>query len=134
MTSKVIYIGNLRTLCEHKASGDSFHTDAPLDNQGLGQAFSPTDTVATALASCMFTIMGIKARDLGIDLNGSEAEVTKIMASAPRRIAKITIMAHLPASVPKKHRIILERSALTCPVNLSINPDIERDITFLWDR
>lgn len=133
MTSKVTYIGDLRTVCKHVASGDSFVTDAPVDNQGLGQAFSPTDTVATALASCMFTIMGIKARGLEVDLNGSEAKVTKIMASDPRRIAKIKLTMHLPSPVSEKNRTILERAALTCPVNLSLHPDIERDISFHWD-
>ncbi len=89
MTSKVTYLGELRSQCEHLQSSNTFITDAPVDNQGKGEAFSPTDTVATALASCMFTIIGIKARDLGINVTGATAEVTKTMAADPRRISGI---------------------------------------------
>src|SRR5690606_4392712 len=99
MTSKVTYLGELRTECEHLASGNKIITDAPLDNQGKAEAFSPTDTVATALASCMFTIMGIKARDMSLDLQNSYAEVTKIMASNPRRISRIEINFYLPSNL-----------------------------------
>ena len=114
MTAKVTYEGDLRTTCEHIRSGDTFQTDAPIDNRGLGQAFSPTDTVATGLASCMITVMGIKARDLEVDLKGATAEVVKHMASDPRRIAKIEVTLHLPAEVSQKHRTILERIGDTC--------------------
>ena len=89
MTSKVTYTGGLRTTSEHLRSGNTFITDAPVDNNGLGEAFSPTDTVATGLASCMLTVMGIKARDMGVDMDGATAAVTKHMASDPRRISKI---------------------------------------------
>ena len=89
MTSFVTYEGDLRTKSIHLASKDSFITDAPIDNNGKGEAFSPTDTVASALASCILTIMGIKAKDLDIDLKGTKAQVTKIMASEPRRINEI---------------------------------------------
>ncbi|MCW5517272.1 OsmC family protein [Muriicola sp. Z0-33] len=133
MTSKVTYTGELRTTCTHIGSGDSFITDAPTDNNGLGQAFSPTDTAATALASCMLTVMGIKARDLSIDLTNSNADVTKIMAANPRRISEIAIQLQLPSNVEEKHRKILEHTANTCPVIQSLHPDIKKDISFNWE-
>jgi uncharacterized OsmC-like protein len=132
MTSKVTYTGGLRTTCEHLRSGDSFITDAPIDNNGLGQAFSPTDTVATGLASCMLTTMGIKAWDLDVELKGATAEVTKHMASAPRRIAKIEVNLNLPSGISEKNRKILIHTADTCPVQYSLHPDIERVITYNW--
>lgn len=134
MTSKVTYTGGLRTTCHHVRSGNEFITDAPVDNNGLGEAFSPTDTVATGLASCMLTVMGIKARDLAVDLSGATAEVTKHMASDPRRIAKIEVSFELPAGTNEKHRTILERTANTCPVHYSLHPDIEKAITFHWTK
>lgn len=133
MTSKVTYTGELRTTCEHVRSGNTFITDAPIDNNGLGQAFSPTDTVATGLASCMLTVMGIKARDLPVDLAGSTAEVTKYMAENPRRIAKIEVVLRLPSEVSDKHRKILRHTANTCPVHHSLHPDIEKVIVFNWE-
>lgn len=132
MTSRVIYTGELRTRSEHIRSGNKFITDAPVDNNGLGKAFSPTDTIATGLASCMLTVMGIKARDMNIDLSGSSADVTKHMASEPRRISKIEVNFKLPASVVEKDKTILERTASTCPVHYSLHPDIEKVITFNW--
>ena len=130
MTSKVTYLGGLRTQCEHLQSRNTFLTDAPVDNQGKGEAFSPTDTVATALASCMFTIIGIKARDLGIVVEGAVAEVTKTMAADPRRISGIKVAITFPASYEEKNRKILERAAKTCPVLYSLHPDIVLDISF----
>ena len=132
MTSEVTYIGHLRTRCRHIKSEDHFVTDAPTDNNGRGEAFSPTDTVATALASCMFTVMGIKARDLDVDLAGAAASVTKIMAADPRRISKIKIEMNLPVKVSEKTRKILENTANTCPVHYSLHPGIEKEITFNW--
>ena len=132
ITSKVTYTGQLRTTCEHIRSGATFVTDAPVDNNGLGEAFSPTDTVATGLANCMLTTMGIKAQDLGVDLTGATANVTKIMASNPRRISKIEIQMALPIEVSEKHQVILENTAKTCPVEYSLHPDIERVVTFTW--
>ena len=132
MTSKVTYTGNLRTTCEHVRSGDSFITDAPIDNNGLGKAFSPTDTVATGLASCMMTMMGIKARDLEINMVDTTAQVTKHMAADPRRISKIEVDLKLPTDITDKHRKILENTARTCPVLYSLHPDIEKVITFNW--
>lgn len=134
ITAKITYNGALRTTCEHIRSGDSFRTDAPVDNNGLGQAFSPTDTVATGLGSCIITVMGLKASDLGIDLTDSTVEITKHMASDPRRIAKIEAKLSLPADVSDKHRKILIHTANTCPVHYSLHPDIEKVITFSWER
>ncbi|WP_282161149.1 OsmC family protein [Ulvibacterium marinum] len=132
MTSKVIYSGELRTECEHVRSGNTFITDAPLDNNGKGEAFSPTDTVATALASCMLTVMGIKANGLEVDLTDSSAEITKHMASDPRRISKIEVKLSLPAHVSGKNRKILENTARTCPVLYSLHADIKKEIDFHW--
>ncbi|MCG2459705.1 OsmC family protein [Flavobacteriaceae bacterium F89] len=131
-TSKVTYNGGLRTTCVHLRSGNQFITDAPIDNNGKGEAFSPTDTVATGLASCMFTVMGIKAKGLEVDLTGAIAEVTKHMAADPRRISKIEITFTLPSDISDKHRKIFENTARTCPVQHSLHPDIERVIIFNW--
>ena len=132
MTSKVVYLGDLRTECTHEKSGDSFITDAPTDNNGKGLAFSPTDTVATGLASCMMTVMGIKARDMDLDMSGTTADVTKTMSANPRRISKIEVVMNLPFAVDEKTRKILENTGLTCPVFQSLHPDLEKDITFNW--
>ncbi|WP_405327787.1 OsmC family protein [Leeuwenhoekiella sp. LLG6367-2.1] len=133
MTSKVTYLGGLRTTCEHLKSGNSFITDAPIDNNGKGEAFSPTDTVATALASCMLTVMGIKAESLeGVNLEGSVALINKIMSANPRRIARIEIQLDLKGVAADKDRKILENTANTCPVHNSLHPDIEKEIHFNW--
>lgn len=131
-TSKVTYLGGLRTECEHLKSGNTYITDAPTDNNGKGEAFSPTDTVATGLANCMLTVMGIKARNMEVSIDGSVAQVTKIMASDPRRIARIEIVMDLPASVDDRSRKILEHTARTCPVEMSLHPNIEREVVFNW--
>lgn len=131
-TSKVVYLGNLRTECKHLASGNSYITDAPLDNQGKGEAFSPTDTVATGLANCMLTVMGIKARDLGVSMEGTVAEVTKIMAASPRRISEIKVVLNFPKGISEKNQKILENTGRTCPVALSLHPEIVQDIQFKW--
>lgn len=132
MTSKVTYLGNLRTESEHIKSNNTFITDAPTDNNGKGEAFSPTDTVATGLASCMLTVMGIKVRDMNVDMSGTTAEVTKTMASNPRRISKIEVVLNFPFEADAKTKKILEHTANTCPVHYSLHPDIEKDITFNW--
>lgn len=132
MTSKVIYLGGLRTESTHVKSGNSFFTDAPTDNNGKGEAFSPTDTVATGLASCMITVMGIKARDMNVDMTGTTVHVTKTMTSNPRRISKIEVVLNFPFEADAKTRKILEHTANTCPVHYSLHPDIEKDITFNW--
>lgn len=131
-TSKVIYLGNLRTENEHLKSGSKYITDAPTDNNGKGEAFSPTDTVATALANCMITVMGIKARDLKINMDGTTAGVTKTMAANPRRISKIEVILNFPSGIDEKSQKILENTGRTCPVLQSLHPDIEKQIEFNW--
>ena len=133
MTSKVTYLGDLRTSSIHVQSGSEIISDAPLDNNGKGEAFSPTDTVANALASCMFTVMGIKARDLNVDFKGAVASVTKIMQAEPRKISRIEVVFDMSIAADEKTKTILERTALTCPVFLSLHPDIEKNITFNWN-
>lgn len=132
MLSKVTYLGDLRTSSVHIQSGEVIITDAPIDNHGKGQAFSPTDMVTNATASCMFTIMAIKANTMGLNLEGSTAEVFKEMKSNPRMISKITIRFSMSITVDEKQQIILERAALSCPVFLSLHPDIVKDIEFQW--
>ena len=132
MTSIVNYLGDLRTSANHLASKNNLITDAPVDNQGKGEAFSPTDTVATALASCLLTIMGIKARDLNIDITNTIAEVTKVMASNPRRINEIKITVNFSKSFDQKIQKILETAALTCPVSHSLHPNLNQNISFNW--
>ena len=131
-TAKVTYLGNLRTECEHLTSGATFITDAPTDNNGKGEAFSPTDTVATGLASCMMTMMGIKAATLDISLEGTTAMVTKTMTVNPRRISRIDVEIEVPTSLSEKFQNILENTANTCPVFYSLHPDIEKVIVFHW--
>lgn len=132
MTSKVTYLGELRTSSIHIQSGTEIISDAPTDNNGKGEAFSPTDTVANGLASCMMTMMGIKARELGIDLTNSTAEVTKIMGTEPRRIIEIQVKLNMAIAVDQRMKLILERTAMTCPVINSLHPNIKKDVTFNW--
>lgn len=131
-TSKVTYLGNLRTENEHLKSGNKFITDAPTDNNGKGEAFSPTDTVATGLANCMITVMSIKAQSMDVIMDGTTAMVTKTMAADPRRISKIEIVLNFPAGIDDKSRKILENTGRTCPVMQSLHPDIEKVIEFNW--
>ena len=131
-TAKVTYLGNLRTECEHLKSGATFITDAPLDNNGKGEAFSPTDTVATGLASCMITMMGIKAASLNISLEGTTAQVTKTMDVNPRRISRIDVEINVPTKISEKFQKILKNTANTYPVLYSLHPDIEKRIVFHW--
>ena len=131
-TAKVTYLGNLRTECEHLKSGATFITDAPLDNNGKGEAFSPTDTVATGLASCMITMMGIMAASLNISLEGTTAQVTKTMDVNPRRISRIDVEIDVPTKMSEKFQKILKNTANTCPVLYSLHPDIEKEIVFHW--
>ena len=132
MTSKVTYIGELRTTSVHVQSGTEILSDAPKDNHGKGEAFSPTDLVANSLATCMISIMGIKSRDLNVDLKGSTVEVSKIMQSEPRKIAKIITVLNMNLEADDKTKTILERAAMTCPVMLSLHPDIEKEVIFNW--
>ncbi len=132
VTSTVVYEGNLRVKNTHLKSEDTFLTDAPTDNNGKGEAFSPTDVVATALASCMLTIIGILAEREHIDLVGTEANVTKTMASNPRRISKIEVQFTFPTNYDDSTKKKLENAALTCPVHHSLHPDIDKDIQFIY--
>ena len=132
MTSKITYLGHLRTSSVHLQSGTEILSDAPVDNHGKGEAFSPTDLVANALGSCILTIMGIKAQDLNVDISGTTAEVTKSMQAEPRRIAKIEINITFDKPQEEKTKKILEKAAMTCPVFNSLHPDLEKDIHFNW--
>ena len=132
MTSRITYLGDLRTTSVHLQSGTEILSDAPTDNHGKGEAFSPTDLVANALGSCMISIMAIKSKDLNVDLVGSTIEITKVMQAEPRKIAKIIVVLNMPIAVDEKTKIILERVAMNCPVLLSLNADIEKDVTFHW--
>lgn len=136
MTSQIIYKGALRTQATHLQSSTSIETDAPNDNQGMGERFSPTDLLATSLGSCMLTIMGIKARDMGVDLTDTKIDITKIMKADPRRVGGIKVHFHFPENLQtdEKQKTILERAALTCPVAQSIHPDIELDVQFGWNK
>ena len=133
MTATVTYESNLRTTCLHLQSGSVFETDAPTDNKGKGERFSPTDLIATGLGACLITTMGIKAESMDIQLDGAKVEVTKIMVSDPRRIGKIIVHATMPAlNLDEKTIEILERVGRTCPVERSLHPDVELDIQFKW--
>ena len=128
-----IYEGELHTTCTHEPSGAKVATDAPRDNQGLGQSFSPTDLVATALGSCMLTIMGIEARKQGWAIEGARVDVEKHMSSAPPRcIERLVLNFAMPAGVPQAARASLEDVSRTCPVCRSIHPDIAVDVGFAW--
>jgi putative redox protein len=131
-TSSIEYVGDLRTICIHLQSGTQILTDAPTDNHGKGEAFSPTDLVATALGSCMVSIMAIKSKDLEVDLKDSTVSITKIMQAEPRKIARIIVELNMSIATSDKSKTILERSAMTCPVLLSLHPDIEKEVTFNW--
>jgi putative redox protein len=127
------YLGNLRTESTHLLSKNTLITDAPPDNQGLGQAFSPTDLLCTSLSVCMLTLMGISARNHEIEIVGVQTNITKIMASNPRRVAEIKIRFYnFPVALNDRQKEILERAALTCPVAMSIHPDIIQDVSFEW--
>ena len=132
MTSKITYLGELRTSSIHIQSGSEIISDAPIDNNGKGAAFSPTDTVANGLGSCMFTVMGIKAAEMNVNLSNATAEISKIMAAEPRRISEIHIVFNITAEADDKTKTILERTAMTCPVYYSLHPDIKKVITFNW--
>ena len=132
MTSKVTYKGGLRTKARHIQSGKFIVTDAPVDNQGKGEAFSPTDLVATALASCMLTIMGIIAERNNIELKGTTAEVEKIMGTMPRKISEIKIKILFNKNFDKRTKRKLESAALACPVSNSLNKNLEESIKFIY--
>lgn len=132
-TMKVKYLGELRVECEHLQSGTKLITDAPRDNCGKGEAFSPTDLCATALGACILTTMGIYAAQHEIDLAGAEAEIVKTMGTEPRRITEIDIVIHMPGKeYSEKEKKILERVAHTCPVHFSLNDRLVKNIKFNW--
>ena len=132
-TIRTIYKGNLRTEALHIKSGQIIITDAPIDNQGKGEAFSPTDLLSASLGSCMLTVMGIAARTHHIDIDGAAIAITKLMASNPRKVSEIIIEFKMPGkNYSDKEKVILEKAALTCPVALSLNPDIKQTINFSY--
>jgi uncharacterized OsmC-like protein len=133
-TSKIIYLGNLRTEATHIQSGNTLITDAPTDNNGKGEAFSPTDLMATSLANCMLTVMGIKAQTEGMTLiDGTQAEVTKIMYAEPRRVGEIHVKLIFPKNnFSDKEKKIYENTAYTCPVAKSLHPDLKLVLEFVW--
>jgi uncharacterized OsmC-like protein len=129
---EITYDGNLRTSAVHLESGSKINTDAPKDNQGLGQKFSPTDLVCVSLAGCMLTIMGIAMQKYNIDLQGTTASVKKTMGVEPRMISQIDITIKFTISFDEKIKTILERSAHNCPVHKSLSTDIKKNITFIY--
>ena len=132
MISKIIYKGDLRTEATHIESGNVIITDAPKDNEGRGDAFSPTDLVAAALGSCMLTIMGIVAKRKSIDIDGSKAEIEKKMSKDPRRISKICVKIYFAKPIDKINRELLERAAHTCPVSKSLNDELNEIVQFIY--
>jgi uncharacterized OsmC-like protein len=134
MTSQIIYKADLRTTAVHLQSGTEIETDAPTDNQGKGERFSPTDLMATSLGACMVTTMAIKANTMGIVLDGTKVDVTKIMVADPRRIGKLIAHVYFPEGLQldDKQKDLLERTARTCPVERSLHPSIELDMAFYW--
>lgn len=131
-TIETIYQGTLRTQAKHLQSGTEILTDAPLDNQGKGEAFSPTDLLAASLGSCMLTIMGIAGKEHQINIDNASCAITKIMAAQPRRVGEIIIDLKFPETYSDKEKKILERAGLTCPVYLSLHPDIKKTVNFGW--
>ena len=131
-TIETTYLGGLRTEATHLQSGTKIITDAPTDNQGKGEAFSPTDLLAESLAACMLTTMAIIGNNHGINIDGTNAEVTKIMAPNPRRVAEIVVNLKFSKDYTDKEKSILEHAALTCPVAVSLRPDVKKTIDFGW--
>ena len=132
-TIQTVYRGELRTQLTHVASGQQIFTDAPLDNQGKGEAISPTDMLSASLGSCMLTIMGIAARTHGINLEGVELAITKHMVAPPRKVGKIEIIfSNLPKNLDQHQKLLIEKAAKTCPVALSLHPQLEQIVQFNW--
>jgi len=130
---EVEYSGGLRCTSRHGPSGAALSTDAPKDNEGRGESFSPTDLVAAALATCMLTVMGIVARRNGWRLDGARARVEKHMVADPlRRVGRLPVRIEMPSGLPSGARPVLEKAALTCPVHLSVNPGIDRPVSFVY--
>jgi len=131
-TIQTTYLGDLRTEATHLQSGTKIITDAPSDNQGKGEAFSPTDLLAESLAGCILTTMAIAARTHDIEMDGTTAEVTKVMAANPRRVAEVIVNIKFPAEYSDKEKKVLELAALNCPVHVSLHPDLKKTIDFGW--
>ncbi|WP_047451421.1 OsmC family protein [Alistipes sp. ZOR0009] len=129
-TVKTKYLGELRTEATHVRSGEKIITDAPIDNQGKGEYFSPTDMLATALGSCMLTIMGISARTHGFNIDGTEIKITKVMGTAPRRVVEVIVELFFPTDYTPKEKKIIELSAKECPVANSLHPDLKQTLIF----
>jgi putative redox protein len=135
VTSEVVYVGELSTEATHLRSSSTLTTDAPVDNNGLGRTFSPTDLLATSLASCMLTIMGIRANESGLDISGTKAEVTKIMASNPRRVAEVKVdLTIVDRDLTEIQKKVLEKAARTCPVALSLNESLVQSGSFTYRK
>lgn len=134
MTASVVYTGQLRCEATHLQSGSEIQTDAPTDNRGKGERFSPTDLVCVALGTCVITTMGIKAQDMGIDLSGATQDIQKHMVADPRRIGKIDIIVRFPKTLnlSEKDRTILERVGHNCPVMKSLSPDLHVNLVYEW--
>jgi len=136
MTATIIYTGQLRCSATHNQSGTVIETDAPTDNRGKGERFSPTDLLCVSLGTCIITTMGIRAMDLGINLDGTTLQVQKHMLGDPRRVGGIDITLGFPASLQleEKDRLILQRIGDNCPVQKSIHPDIKTNVVYNWSR
>ena len=132
MTSVVSYLGDLRTESVHISSNEKIVTDAPTDNNGKGEAFSPTDLVASSLSSCVLTVIGIVSKQIKYDLTNTTSSVKKIMGDNPRRIVEIEVKIEFSQSTDSKKRAIIEKTALNCPVAKSLHPDIKQNISFIW--
>jgi putative redox protein len=130
---EVRYEGELHTTATHGPSGAVLETDAPKDNEGKGETFSPTDLLATALGTCMLTVMGILARRKGWDMTGARASIDKNMVADPvRRVGHLVLRFEMPSSLPAESHKLLERAAYTCPVHQSLHPDVKVETTFVW--
>ena len=134
MTANVIYKGSLRCEATHLQSGSMIETDAPTDNKGKGERFSPTDMLCVSLATCIVTTMGIKGIEMNIDLTNTSVDVTKHMLPDPRRVAKIEVKLNMPPALQldEKDKIILERVGNNCPVTKSLHPDMQVEIRYNW--
>ena len=127
------YLGDLRVECVHNQSGTKIITDAPTDNQGKGEAFSPTDLCATALGACAMTIIGVYGKNHGVDVTGTEMEITKTMSADPRRVGKIEVVFKMPPrAYSAREKASIERCTTSCPVHLTLHPDVEQVFTFIW--
>ena len=142
-TISATYLGDLRVECTHNQSGTKIITDAPVDNHGKGEAFSPTDLCATALGTCAMTIIGIYGkmhdvdglycRNHGVDVTGAKMEITKTMVTEPRRIGRVEVVFIMPdRPYSQKEKTVIERAAQTCPVHLSLHPDVDQIFSFIW--